>query len=214
MPAPSADALLTDVQASVVVGLGRAQERFNALARAVDAGADAEALPPSGYLKQADELVGDLLAAHLWDGATMPGSDPGAFFEGLVPSAQGGPVLLTNKTTHGNAYLLAGMVRILSGSTTSYGYLIGHLIAALVQQMPANSSLLSAVTDTQGRVVQQGYLRATSRDFSLAVAFSPDGGTAGPEPGASSYITTALADMVESLTEHWRERPNPPACGL
>jgi hypothetical protein len=123
-------------------------------------------------------------------------------------------VLLSNKTTLGNAYLLAGLVRILSGSTSRYGYLLGHLIAALVQQMPANSSLLSAVTDSQGRVVQQGYLRAASRDFSLAVSFSPDGGAAGPEPGASSYLTAALAEMVESFTQRWRERPNPPPCGL
>jgi hypothetical protein len=215
MGTPTDDALLTDVQASIVLGLGRAQERFNALTSAADAGADADSLPASNYLQQADDLIAALIAAKLWDGLPSPGMDPGAFFEGLIPPAPGGsPVILTDKTTFGNAYLLAGMVRILAGSTSANGYILGHLIAAFVQQMPANTSLLTAVTDSQGRVVQQGYLRATSRDFSLSVSYSLDGGSAGLEPRASSYRTAALAEMIEGFTQRWRERVNPPPCGL
>jgi hypothetical protein len=215
---PTNDTLRTDVQAAIVLGLGRAQERFNALTPAPDGGADADTLPPSNYLDQADKLIDALLAAKLWDGATMPGSDPGAFFEGLVPSGlpgQGGsPVILSNKTTFSNAYLMAGLVRILEGSTTQNGYLLGHLIAALAQIKPGNTSLLSAVTDTHGNPVQQGYLRATSRDYSVPVAFAADGGVVGPETPTPQYLTSALAASVEAFVQRWRERPNPPACGL
>jgi hypothetical protein len=211
---PTPDTLLTDVQAAVVLGLGRAQQRLNTLLSLEDAGADAATLPSSGYLGQADDLVGALVAAGLWDGSTATGSDPGAFLEGLITVPGGSPVLLTNKPTFGNAYLLGGVVRILAGSSTNNGFLIGHLIAALAQTMPANSSLLTAVTDMQGHVIQQGYLDATSRAFSLPVAFAADGGVVGPESPTPQYRTAALAAVIEAFTQRWRERANAPMCGL
>jgi hypothetical protein len=214
---PPPDALMTDVQAAIVLSLGRAQQRANVLSPA-DAGADAESVPASDYLKQADDLLGAMVTAGLWDGSTTAGSDPGAFLQGLVPAQGGSPLLLTNKTTFGNAYAMGGVVRVLAGSSTNNGYLLGHLIAALAQTMPANSSLLTAVTDMQGHVIQEGYLDATSRDFSLPVAFAPDGGVvgAGADAGSPSpqYRTAALAAVIEAFAQRWRERPNPPACGL
>jgi hypothetical protein len=217
--APTPDSLMTDVQAAIVLGLGRAQQRANALAPA-DAGADADSLPASSYIKEADDLLGALVTAGLWDGSMSAGSDPGAFLEGLIPAqaGEGGsspPVLLTNKTTFGNAYLMGGVVRILAAaSSTNNGYLLGHLIGALAQTMPSNTSLLTAVTDMQGHVIQQGYLDATSRDYSLPVTFAPDGGVVGPESPTPQYRTAALAAVVEAFTQRWRERPNPPMCGL
>jgi hypothetical protein len=209
---PASDALLTDVQATIIMGLARAQERFNALAAAGGAGADAGASQPtSAYLKQADTIVGALLTANLWDGALSPGAAPGAFFEGLLPSVG---AALTNKTTLGNAYLLGGVVRILTGSSTNNAFVDGHLIAAFVQSTAPHTNFLSALTNAQDQVVQQGYLRATSRDFGLAVAFAPDGGPDGQEPGATNYRTDALAAVIEGFVQRWRERPNPPPCGM
>jgi hypothetical protein len=210
---PTSDALLTDVQARVVLGLARAQDRYNSLPSVVDAGGGdgGESLPPNNYLAEADAIIESLVAAKLWHGSASASSDPGAFLEGIVPSAGG--ALLSNQTTLSNAYVLAAVIQIRAGSTSAHGYLVGQLIAALVPSVSPHSNFLSILTNTQDQVIQQDYLRAGSRAFDLAVSFSPDGGASSPEPGATSYTADALAAVVESFTTRWRERPNMGPCG-
>ena len=100
-------------------------------------------------------------------------------------------------------------------ATTNNGFVSGHLIATFVPTPTPNSNLLSVLTNAQDQVIQQDYLRASSRAFGLAVAFSPDGGSGGgPEPGAANYRADALAAMVEGFTQRWRQRPDPPPCGM
>lgn len=215
---PASDALMTDVQAAISLGLVRAQDRFDALVSPVDAGAQSDAaatLPEETYVTEADALIGSLVQAKVWDGTTVAGSDPAAFVEGLLPSPGGSAgVLLTNKTTIANAYLLGAVIRIRSMATTNNGFLSGHLIASFVPTTTAHSNLLSVLTNAQGQVVQQDYLRASSRAFDLAAGYSSDGGAAGQEPGAANYRADALAAMIEGFTQRWRQRPDPPPCGM
>src|SRR5262249_33236432 len=135
-PGADGDFLATDDQATIALGLVRAQDRLDALASPVDAGVPGDAAvapPPETYVTEADALIAALVQAKVWDGATAAGSDPAAFVEGLLPSAGGGPAtLLTNKTTLGNAYLLGAVIRIRSMATTKNGFLTGHLIASFV----------------------------------------------------------------------------------
>jgi hypothetical protein len=214
----ASDALLTDVQATIALGLVRAQDRLDALQPRAGGGAPADAAQPPPdltYVTEADALLGSLVQAKVWDGIPAAGSDPAAFVEGILPAAGGGAgALLTNKTTLSNAYILGAVIRIRSMATTNYGFLSGHLIAAFVPTTTPHSNLLSVLTDLQGQVVQQGYLRASSRAFGLAVAYSPDGGAAGEEPGAASYRADALAAMIEGFMQRWRQRPDPPPCGM
>jgi hypothetical protein len=173
---------------------------------------DATSPPTTPYLEQGDALLGSLITANLYDGSGTDTSQPGAFVEALVPSAGG--LLWTNKTTAGNAMLLAGTIGVEVGASSSHGRVIGPLLAALLQQDPAHSSLLTVIADAQGRITQNGYLRASSRDYGLAAAFSADGGAGGQEPDATSYHADALAAVVEALVQRWRERPNSPLCSF
>ena len=216
MPAP--DALLTDVQAEAVLGLARLQDGVNALV-AADAGpSDASVLTQSEYWNDANTIAQSLVAAGLFDGAVpmgeagIPNPAPvGAFMEALVPSTT---AMDTNKTTLGNAWLLGGVHRVGAGMPTQLtDVLQPQLLAAIGQQTPASSSLFTVVVDTQtGNPVQSDYLRASSKDFHYATSFSADGGTGGPEPGATSYRADAVAAVIEGLTQLWRGTPNAPPC--
>jgi hypothetical protein len=213
------DALLTDVQAEAVLGLSRVQDRVTALAQnapkdggaAGDAG-DSGLPPPLTYFIEAGEIVQALTSVNLFDGATSPPNPapPGAFMEAFVPSTS---VTVTNKTTIGNAWLLGGFHRAAFGAPSKYAYVLGELRAALVQTMPANSSLYSVVADpTSGIAIQTDYLRAASKDYHFALLFSADGGAGAEEPGSTSYRSDAVAAMVEGLTQLWIGRQNPPQC--
>src|SRR5262249_15120786 len=110
--------------------------------------------------------------------------------------------------------LLGAVIRVRSMATTNNGFLTGHLIASFVPTTAAHTNLLSALTTAQGLVDQVDYLRATSRAFGLAVTFPDDGGAGGPGPRASNYRPDALAAMIEGFTQRWRQRPDPPPCGM
>ena len=202
--------LLTDVQATIVLALARAQLLTNQLAGAVDGGTDAAAdagLPQYLYDGWGNTLIDALTNAGLYDGPSdHMSTNPGAFMEGL----RGGAVL-TNKTTLGNAYLLGGLHRIAESSGVDDAYEAKQLRAALLQLTPPNSSLLSVVQNPS----QNAYLRAASKDFHFAVSYAPDGGPAGQEPRAQSYTTAATAAMVEGMTQLWHGGPDAhPDCAL
>jgi hypothetical protein len=213
---PTPDALLTDVQAEAVLGLARLQDGLNVLL-ADDAGLpenEASVLTSSQYSDEATALVQSLVDANLFDGTMSPptkGAPPGAFLEALIPSTG---AIDTNKTTLGNAWLLGGMHRVALGTPSHLSdILLGQLDAALIQQTPANSSLYTAVVDTvSGNAIQTDYLRAVSKSFHYATAFSPDGGTGGQEQGADSYRSDATAAVIESLTQLWRGRQQATPC--
>jgi len=215
---PTPDALLTDVQAEAVLGLARLQDGVNALI-AADAGVvgvgDASSIltQQQVYWNEAGTIAQSLVTAGLFDGTMTPTTSgpPGAFMEGLVPSTG---ALDTNKTTIGNAWLLGAVHRVGVGMPSQLtDVLQPQLRAAIVQQTPANSSLFTVVVDTQsGNPVQTDYLRASSKDFHYATVFSPDGGTGGPEPGATSYRADAVAAVIEGLTQLWRGTPSAPTC--
>ncbi len=208
---PANDALLTDVQAAAVLGLARVQAKVDALARGVDAASDAAALDEP-YLAEADALVLALAGSSgpvLWDGSTSPGTTPGAFLEGIVPSAGG--ALLTNKTTVGNALLLAGIHRLAVVRGTTASYVLGQLRAALLEDMAGHSSLFTVVTNASGFPTQDGFLRASSRDWGYATVFAPDGGGQ-EEPGAREYRADAANAVAEGFEELWYGGQNAPAC--
>jgi hypothetical protein len=214
---PTPDALLTDVQAEAVLGLARLQDGVNALV-AADAGIGDASVTQSTYWNDANAIAQSLVTAGLFDGnipvaeAGIPSPVPaGAFMEALVPSTS---AIDTNKTTIGNAWLLGAIHRVGVGMLSPYtDVLQPQLLVAVTQQTPANSSLFTVVTDTQsGNPVQTEYLRASSKDFHYATVFSPDGGTGGQEPGATSYRADATAAVIEGLTQLWRGIPNAPPC--
>lgn len=210
---PTPDALLTDVQAEALLGLARLQDGLNSLL-AVDAGlasgVDASALTPSLYWNEATSIEQSMATAGLFDGALAMGdaginpSTPGAFMEALIPSTM---AIDTNKTTIGNAWLLGAVHRVALGMPSQIGdSLRPQLLAAISQQMPANTSLYTIVVDPKsGYANQTDYVRAGSKDFHYATVFSPDGGTdGGQEPGATSYRADATAAVIEGLTQLWR----------
>jgi hypothetical protein len=202
--------LLTDVQATIVLGLARAQFFSKMLVAAVDGGADATAdagLPQNLYDGWGNTIISALTNAGLYDGPSDHTSmDPGTFMEGLR-----GGVVLTNKTTLGNAFLLGGLHRIAESSGVDDSYEAKQLRAGLLQLSPSNSSLLSVVQNPS----QNAYLRAASKDFHFAVSYAPDGGPLGPEPRAQSYTTAAVGAMVEGMTQLWHGGADPhPECAL
>lgn len=208
---PTPDALVTDVQAEAVLGLARLQDGMNAMA-------DPDATPDNKYWIEANTIFQSLADAGLFDGdlplseAGLPTPPPvGAFMEALVPSTT---TKDTNKTTLGNAWILGAIRRVGVGmSSPLLGDLEPQVLAAVTQQTPASSSLFTVVVDTQtGNPVQTDYLRAASKDFQYATAFSPTGGNSGQEPGATSYRADAVAAVIEGLTQLWRGAPQTASC--
>lgn len=208
---PSADALLTDVQAAVVLGLTRAQDLAGKLPSFGDAGPVAP--DPTAYLNEAGAIGDALEAAGLLDGDATYTPDagaptPGAYMEGLIPSASAD---MTNVTTLGTAFLLGGLHRVVAGNGWDLARRLGQMRAALLQVQPGHTSLFTVVTDDGGYPIQQDYLRAASKSWGFAVTFGADGGAGGQEPGATSYRADATAAMVEGLTQLWYGRQNAPS---
>jgi hypothetical protein len=206
------DALLSDVQAAVVLGLARAQAAASALA--LDAGAS-----PAPYAAQVTTLVDALDTAGLFNGSTTapPGSSPpappAAWLQGLVPSLG---LTLTNQTTASAALLLGGIARAQSlaagggGGGSGFAWQLSGLAQALDftsplgAPWPPNSNLASVVTDMLGDPTQVAYLTSVSKTWGWAVAFSPQTGEA---------ADAGLA-MVEGATQLWAGQTGPAATGL
>ena len=196
----ASDALLSDVQATVVLALARAQTAANALAG--DGGSG-----PAPYAAEIETLVTALNAAGLFNGVPPA---PGAFLQGLVPSLG---LTLTNQTTASSALLLGGIKRAQAlGVATSWGSEAASLGLALDftspsgVPWPAHSNLVSVVTDALGDVTQVAYLAAVSRSWGWAQAFSGPSGQssdAGLDPDAMSYSTAAVSAMVEGVSQRW-----------
>ena len=230
MVSPANDALLTDVQGPVVLGLARAYSAAVALQ-----GPDSGIGPVPNYPAWGDAIVASMNAAplalfdgvqSLGDGGNVmnaPPAPPGAFFEGYVPSTG---ATMTNKTVAGNALLFAGFARTGSVVASPLTYennglrwafsqtvpYVPHHIGYATTPWPARSNLFSAVVDSTGQNVQQAFLRATSKGWGLAQVFPASGLDAGLEPGATDYRTDANLAFVEALTQLWTVFPNAPAC--
>jgi len=211
--APADDALLTDVQGSIVLGLARAQDLFSTLQSSADAGVEAGVVPVNTYWHEADAVVTGMVGASLWNGMIAPDGGivsnpaPGAFFEGILHPDGG---TMTNMTTLGNSLLLGGFHRVAAGIGSSARYVPVQIRDALTQRLPTSSSLFSVVGDLAG---QMAYVRAASSSWGLAVSFGADGGAGGPEPGATEYRADATFAVLEGLTQIWQGRMNPPQCG-
>jgi hypothetical protein len=209
---PTSDALLTDVQAAAILGLARTEDRFDTLQAAGDAGLPDGGANTEPYLAEADILATALTGSagiKLWDGAASSGTTPGAFVEGVVPSD--GNALMTDKTTAGNAFLLGGIHRLAIGRGTKSSYVLGQIRAALLQITPAHSSLFTVVTNASGIASQDGYLRASSRNWNYATVFMPGGGGA-EEPSAREYRADALNAVAEGFNQLWYGGQNAPQC--
>jgi hypothetical protein len=218
--APTNDAMLTETQAWIMLGLARAQDLLDEYEKSVAADAGADAATDAGPLLETYWLAGGDVAtaltnAGLFDGVSNPPPPPatppvGAFMEGLVLS---GAQVLTNKTTLGNAILLGGFHRVSVGQGSMLSYVLGEVRSSLLQLQPAHTSLLSIVTDSNGNLIQQSYLRAGSKAFGYALAFSPAGeGGGGQEPGATDYRSDAVHAMVEGLTQLWHGSSHDAPC--
>jgi hypothetical protein len=209
---PTPDALLTDVQAEAVLGFARVQDRLNTLMQAGDAGMDGSTLGQAVYWQDATTIVQALATANLFDGTMSPSQPPppGAFMAAFIPSTAATD---TNKTTIGNAWLLGGFGRVAVGLVSHLSdVVLGQLRAALIEESPPNSSLYSVVTDMGGSSIQTAYLQAASKSYGYDVLFSPDGGTGGQDPTATSYRSDAVAAMVEGFTQLWIDAANPVSC--
>ncbi len=183
------DALLSDVQATVMLALMRANELV--LANPTVLGA----FTGYGLASNADQLFRAMNTAGLWDSADR------GYLEGYVPSTS---TFLTNKPTRANALMFGAIHRKFidappfdAGSATIDVVQLKALRSLFIQQQPDNSSLLSVVFD------QTSYFRASSRDYRLAQLPPSDGGTsdAGTEPRAASYTAAATAAALEGLSE-------------
>lgn len=220
------DDLLTNVQATVLLALARAQAANGAGADAgANAGAGADAGPDGGtmpsYPAAIDALLASLSAANLFSGQTampagaMPPPPPGAWMEGLIPSTA---VTLTNLTTLSNARLWGASTRARAAAASTWE------LAGIAQALsfttplgvpwPPHSSLTSAVTDIQNDVIQTGYLTAVSRSWAYAPGFTAAGTDGGLAPGAQTYSTAAIAAVVEGLSQSWFTASPPAACAL
>jgi hypothetical protein len=213
---PTGDSMLTETQAWITLGLARAQDLLATLQAGggLEAGAADGSVPAqSVYWLAGNDLVASVTGAGLFDGTTNPSTPPpvGALMEGLVLSDH---QILGNKTTLGNAIMLGGFHRVAVGEGSVLAYELGEIRAALVRLQPASSSLLSIVTDPDGDVIQQSYLRAGSKEFGYAVAYSTggDGAGAGLETGADHYRSDAVHAMVEGFTQLWHGSSNAPRC--
>jgi hypothetical protein len=210
---PTSDALLTDEQAAAILGLARVEVRFDSLQAAEDAGLSDGGANTLPYLAEADALATALTTGSagvmLWDGAASTGTMPGAFLEGVVPSD--GNALMTDKTTAGNALLLGGIHRLAVARPSTASYVLGQIRAALLQITPAHSSLFSVVTNAGGIASQDGYLRASSRQWNYATVFMPGGGGA-EETNAREYRADALNAVAEGLEQLWYGNQNAPPC--
>lgn len=166
----------------------------------------------SVYNTAANALAGAMTSAGLFDGTMTPPAPPaaqpvGALMEGVILSGQ---QLLTNKTTIGNAIFLGAMHRIVKESGGTQAYELGQIRSALgaVSQTTvqlAGTSLLTIVTDANHDLLQQAYLRAGSKTFGYAAAYSPGSEPVeqGPEPGATNYRSDANHAMIEGITQLW-----------
>jgi hypothetical protein len=204
---PSSDTLLTEDQAWVMLGLGRAQDLLTAYFKglAPDSGLDASSVLLQTYDNAGVTLAASVAHAGLFDGVTNPTSPPpvGAFYEGIGPSG-----LLTNKTTVGNAIMLGAFHRIAVAAGSSFAYELGQTRAALLQFSPVHSSLFSVVSDQNGNPIQQAYLRAASKTYGYAVTY----GDGGPEPGATDYRSDAVNAFVEGISQLWHGTASNPSC--
>jgi hypothetical protein len=133
--------------------------------------------------------------------------------EGLILS---GSQVLTNKATIDNSIMLGGAHRVQVGAGSPLAYQLGEIRSALTQLQPARTSLLSIVTDQNGNLIQQSYLRAGSKAFGYAVAYTPgaEGGPEGTaqEQGATNYRSDAVHAMVEGLSQLWHGAANDARC--
>lgn len=213
----TADALLTDVQGTVVLGFSRALAATNALAaNTVDASADAGS-PVAAYKLQIEALVTAMTGAGLFDGqTTMPtgatGAPPGAFMEGLIPSTG---VKLTNMTTLGNARLMGGYARAKSlGVPTAWSWELAGIRAAVAfgPTLLPHTNMVSVVTGAQNSIAQLSYLTAVSQAWDFAPGFSAGGTDGGLAPGAKTYDTAAMNAIIEGLSQYWYESPNMTPC--
>jgi hypothetical protein len=204
------DTFLTEDQAWIMLAFARAQDLVNLLATlpAADGGDASPGATPLVYSIAGADLAAAVTSANLFDGTTTPGTPPpvGAFMEGLGPSG-----VLTDKTTIGNAIILGGLHRLTLQQGSAQAYTLGEARSALTQVLPANTSLLSIVTDSNGNPEQQSYLRAGSKSYGYAVAYGA-GGDAGLEPNASAYRSDAVHAFIEGMTQLWHGAANNPSC--
>jgi len=225
---PTNDSMLTETQAWVILGLARAQDLLTSYeSGAPDAGAEGglfdSGLPGvTPYDTVANAVAGSLSTAGLFDGTTTPPASPaqqpvGALMEGVILSGQ---QLLTDKTTIGNAIYLGGLHRAAVAAGAPLAYQLGEIRSAL-GVIPvggtlhvAQTDLLTVVTDSSGDLIQQTYLRAGSKSFHYADAYSPGSEPVeqGQEPGAANYRVDANHAMVEGFTQLWYGAPNDARC--
>ncbi len=211
--APTNDSMLTETQAWVLLGLSRAQDLLDAYdVDDVEAGTDGMAPIISVYNTAANALAGAMTSAGLFDGTMTPPAPPaaqpvGALMEGVILSGQ---QLLTNKTTIGNAIFLGAMHRVVKESGGTQAYELGQIRSALgavstTTVQLAGTSLLTIVTDANHDLLQQAYLRAGSKTFGYAAAYSPGSEPVeqGQEPGATNYRSDANHAMIEGITQLW-----------
>lgn len=210
---PTNDALLTDTQAWVMLGFARAQDLLTTLQTPPDGGSpifDSGMLPAPPYWIAGSDLATAITAAGLFDGSTNPPTPPtpGTFMQGLLPSDG---VVLTNKTSIGNAILLGAFHRIATGYGSALSYELGEVRAGLTAITTCNTSLLSVVCSPSGPV-QQAYLTAASKAYGLPATFADDGGTSAPPAGASDYQTEATIAAIEGFTQLWHGATHAASC--
>jgi len=240
----SPDNLLTDVQGQVILGLARAQAAAAPLVLGDGGvGPDGSFLTGPAYGAEAEQLavsltclsptLGASCSPSIFDGVYLDPANPpsvippAAFMEGYIPSTG---LLLTDKTTIGNALVFGGTARAssLGAGTPCVGvFCLSWENAQIRWALSASQAngepwspgqnLMSAVVSSMNQVVQLSYLRATSRAYSWATGYVLDGGpdasASGTQNGAMNYPTAATAAMVEGLTQLWYGRQNPPICG-
>ncbi|MGD0529095.1 MAG: hypothetical protein ABSE49_28410, partial [Polyangiaceae bacterium] len=220
---PTNDSMLTETQAWVILGLARAQDLLDTyeMDATGDSGPDGMASNIAAYDVAANALATSMSNVGLFDGTTMPPPAPavqpvGALMEGIILSTG---QLLTNKTVIGNAVYLGGMHRVAVSSGAPLSYQLGEIRSALggVPQgtiQLASTSLFTIVTDANGDLLQQAYLRAGSKDFHYAEAYSPGAEPIeqGQEPGATNYLASANHAMIEGLTQIWYGAANDSRC--
>jgi hypothetical protein len=224
---PTNDSMLSETQAWVTLGLARAQELLAAfeMTPSADAGSEAGAdagLPVGPVYYQATIALAAAIATDgLFDGTTMPPPAPavqpvGALLEGVILSGQ---QLLTDKTTIGNAIYLGGLHRVAVGAGVAQSYELGQIRSALGGVPPGHiqlvhTSLLTIVTDANGDLLQQAYLRAGSKAFGYAAVYAPGSEPVeqGQEPGATNYRVDANHAMIEGITQLWHGAASDARC--
>ena len=179
------DALLSEVNASVIMSLMRAAALA---AQSTTLSTDAKTYPYVAHARDLYAAVNGGFAipatVSLWDGPEGPSAAAGAgYFEGYIPSTQ---TTIQTKSTRANALMFEALRHLTIDDGSLYQWQLALLRALMTSTTTSNASFLSAIDS------QAAFFRATTGTFTPIAT----------EPMGSSYRSSSTSAALESMQEY------------